>query len=391
MKKLTNVGAIVIGGDFQGLGILRSLSQQGVPTCLLDNEICIARFSRYREKFFKCLSVKNEKAFLDFLKDLVEREGLRGWVVYPTSDETVYFLSKHKAVLEKYLCIPTPSWRVTKYLYDKRLTYQLADSLGISIPKTWYPKSPEEVSELDIPFPVIIKPAIKDNFYPQTKSKAVLADNKAELIEAYKKANSIINSSEIMIQEVIPGRPNNLFSFCSLFKDGRVLARLVARRARQHPMDFGHASTFVETVDIPELEKLGARLLDAVGYYGLSEVEFKYDPRDGRFKLLEANPRTWGWHSIGLRAGVDFSYLLYKDLVGETVVANGFKKGVKWARLVTDIPTAAKEVLKGKMSVADYFKSLKGEKEFAVFSWRDPLPFIVELGLLPYLWKKRGF
>lgn len=386
-----DIGAIIIGGDFQGLGILRSLSREAIPTCILDNEISISRFSRHKERFFTCPSVKNEEIFLSFLEDLVKKEGLEGWVVYPTNDETVYLLSKYKDVLEKYLCIPTPTWEVTKHLYDKRLTHELADRLGISIPKTWYPDSLEDVLRLEIAFPVIIKPTIKDHFYAETKSKAILANNKEELVDAYKKANSIIDSSEITIQDVIPGGPDNLFSFCSLLKGGRVLAKLVARRARQHPMDFGHASTFVETVDIPEVEVIGTKLLKAIDYYGLSEVEFKRDPRDGKFKLLEVNARTWGWHSIGLKAGVDFPYLLYKDLVGETVMANGFKKGVKWVRSVTDTPTVAKEILKGTMTVTDYFRSLSGEKEFAVFSWQDPMPFIVELALLPYFWKKRGF
>lgn len=386
-----DAGAIIIGGDFQGLGILRSLSQKSVPTCLIDNEICIARFSRHREKFFRCPSIDDEKAFLDFLQGLIEKENLGGWTVFPTNDETVCFLSKHKSVLEEHLCIPTPSWKVTKYLYDKRLTYRLAGNLGIPVPRTWYPQSLEEVIQLEAPFPLIIKPAIKDRFYPETKSKVILANNEAELVQAYKKASSIIDSSEIMIQDVIPGGPDNLFSFCSLFKNGEVLARLVARRPRQHPMDFGHASTFVETVSIPELEELGIKLLDAVGYYGLSEVEFKYDSRDGKFKLLEANPRTWGWHTLGLIAGVNFPYLLFQDLTGQNTSANSYKKDVKWVRMLTDFPTAMKEIFKGRMKLRSYLKSLKGKKELAVFSWRDPLPFVVELVLLPYLWKKRGF
>lgn len=390
-QALRNVGAIIIGGDFQGLGILRSLSQQNVPTCLLDSQICIGRFSRYREKFFKCPSVKDGEAFLDFLENLVEKESLRGWVVFPTDDETVYFLSNHKSFLEEHLCIPTPPWGATKYLYDKRLTYQLADDLGIPIPKTWYPRSLEEVLGLEIAFPAIIKPAIKDRFYPEIRSKAVLVNSKAELIDAYERANLIINSSEIMIQDVIPGGPDNLFSFCSLFKNGKVLARLVARRARQHPMDFGHASTFVETVDIPELEVIGKKFLEATGYYGLSEVEFKRDPRDGRFKLLEVNARTWGWHTLGLIAGVNFPYLLFQDLIGQSTSANSYEKDVKWARIITDFPTAMKEIFRGRMKLRGYLKSLKGKKELAVFSWRDPLPFLVELALLPYLWKKKGF
>ena len=58
------------------------------------------------------------------------------------------------------------------------------------------------------------------------------------------------------------------------------------------------------------------RFLKAVDYHGLAELECKRDPRDGPAKLLDVNARTWGYHSIGTAAGVDFPYLLYRDQLG---------------------------------------------------------------------------
>jgi predicted ATP-grasp superfamily ATP-dependent carboligase len=194
-----------------------------------------------------------------------------------------------------------------------------------------------------------------------------------------------------MIQDLIPGGPENLYSFCPFFKDGQTFARVIARRTRQHPMDFGHASTFVETVDIPELEEMGTKLLEAVEYRGICEVEFKYDRRDGTYKLLEVNTRAWGWHKIGLGAGVNFSYLMYKDLIGEEVPVIHDVKPTKWLRMATDLPTVYKEIIKGRLSFREYISSLRGKKEYAIFSWRDPLPFFIEFVISPYLLKKRGF
>ena len=91
----------------------------------------------------------------------------------------------------------------------------------------------------------------------------------------------------------------------------------MAHRMRQHPMDFGRATTLAETVDIPELEVLGSKLLLAAGYEGLAEVEFMFDTRDNTYKLLEVNPRVWGWHTLAGRAGVDLPFLFYQDAVGE--------------------------------------------------------------------------
>ena len=156
-------------------------------------------------------------------------------------------------------------------------------------------------------------------------------------------------------------------------------------------MDFGHATTYAETVDIPELEEIAAKILGLLGFYGLSEVEFMLDPRDGIYKLLEINARPWGWHTLAIGAGVDLPYLLYQDMLGEEGQQNDFDKNTKWIRLTTDIPTVIAEIFKGRLKVTDYANSLKGKRQFAVLSIRDPLPFIAELLMLPYLWRKRGF
>lgn len=388
---MRKTGVVVIGGDYQGLGVIRSLGRQGIPVYLLDSEACIGMASKFTTKFFHCPSPEDENLLLEFLLSLAEEEKLNKWVVYPTDDETVKVLSINKRLLEKYYKIPTPDWAVSQILYNKKLTYKLAEKIDIDIPRTVYPKDINEVSQIDLAFPVIVKPVSQGRFYQKTKKKALKARDKTELIKIYKKTEALLDSSEIMIQEVITGGPENLFSFCSLFKEGIPLAKLVAKRSRQHPMDFGRASTFVETVDIPELEELGTKFLNAINYYGLSEVEFMWDPRDKRYKLLEINARTWGWHTMGNIAGVDFPLLLFKDLMGEEVRSNSFCKGVKWIRILTDTPLAFKEILKGKLRINDYLLSLKGEKEYAVWSLRDLLPFVMEFLLLPYLWKKRGF
>ena len=384
-------GAIIIGGHFQGLGVMRALATKGVEVVLLDHEPCLARFSHYLGKYFQCPDIRDEKRFLDFLCRLVTRERLEGWVIFPTDDETVFFLSNHRDRLNGMYRITTPSWSVVKYAYNKKQSYRLAEKIGIPIPKTIYPENENDLVKIDHPFPLLVKPAVMSNFFRITGEKVFRARNYEELTEMYRKTRSIINPSEILIQEEIPDVSKNLYSFCPLFKDRKVLARITAKRSRQHPMDFGQASTFAETVNIPELEELGTHLLSAMDFYGLCEVEFIQDPRDGKFKFLEVNPRVWGWHTLAIRAGVNLPYLLYLDMLNEKVQNGYFKKGVKWVHLATDIPTVASEIAKGKMGLKEYLNSIKGEKEFAVFSMNDPLPFFGELFLIPYLWKRRGF
>ena len=120
-----------------------------------------------------------------------------------------------------------------------------------------------------------------------------------------------------MIQDLIPGGGEQQFAYCAFFKDGRAMASMVVRRRRQHPPEFGRASTFVEAIELPILETLSERFLRAINYYGLVELEYKLDPRDGQYKLLDVNGRTWGYHTLGSGAGVDFPYLLFADQMGE--------------------------------------------------------------------------
>ncbi|MGA2814561.1 MAG: ATP-grasp domain-containing protein, partial [Candidatus Acidiferrum sp.] len=181
------------------------------------------------------------------------------------------------------------------------------------------------------------------------------------------------------------------FGYCAFFKDGEALASRVSRRRRQHPHDFGRASTFVETVEHPEIEALSKKLLSGINYYGLVEVEFKEDPRDGQFKLLDINARTWGYHTLGAAAGVDFSYMLYRDQLGEPVTAARARAGASWMRMLTDFPTAVLDIANGRISFSEYFRTLRTFDTEAVFSLKDPLPGIMECLLLPYLIVKRGF
>jgi predicted ATP-grasp superfamily ATP-dependent carboligase len=161
-----------------------------------------------------------------------------------------------------------------------------------------------------------------------------------------------------------------------------VLASLTAQRRRQLPRDFGHRSTFVETVRSEPVETAARRLLAAVRYSGLVEVEFKYDRRDDSYKLLDVNLRPWGWHSLGARAGVDFCYLAWLQAWGRPVPARSARVGVRWMREIVDPFAAATELWRGELSPRQYLASFAPPIELAVLAWDDPAPAARELANL---------
>src|SRR5271157_4589880 len=88
------VGALVIGGDYQGLGIVRSLGRRQIPVCVIDDETSIARFSRYATHAVSVPNLREEKLTVDAILTIGRRLGLGGWVLYPTRDETVAALAR---------------------------------------------------------------------------------------------------------------------------------------------------------------------------------------------------------------------------------------------------------------------------------------------------------
>jgi D-aspartate ligase len=386
-----DVGALVVGGDYVGLGIVRSLGRNGVPVCIVDDERSIARFSRFATYGERVPDLRDEQRAVETVLEVGCRLGLRGWVLYPTREETVAAFSRNRAMLAQHFRVPTPGWDTVRWAWDKRNTYRLADELAIPTPRTWYPQRLEDLGGIDADPPYAIKPGIKEHFFYATKAKAWRADSRAELAERFERAVAVTGPGEIMVQELIPGGGDQQFSYCAFFKDGAGVASMVARRRRQHPPEFGRASTFVETTDLPLLETLSERFLQAIGYYGLVEIEYKLDPRDGRYKLLDVNARAWGYHSLGQRAGVDFPFLLFADQLGEQIAPCRARAGVRWVRLVTDLPTAAYQLAHGQLDWRRYLRSLVGFDVEAVFSLEDPFPAVAEIALIPYLSRKRGF
>lgn len=385
------VGAIVVGGCFQGLGIVRSLGRHNVPVCIIDDERSISRFSRYATYAVQVANLRDERETVNTVLEVGRRFGLEGWVLYPTRDETVAAFSRYRSELMEQFRVPTPDWDVIRWAWDKRNTYRLAGELGIPAPRTWYPQDLSELEKIEVDLPLVIKPAIKEHFIYATKAKAWRANTRQDLVERFQQAAALVGPGEVMIQELIPGDGQQQFSYCAFFKDGRAVGSMVAQRLRQHPPEFGRASTFVRTIELPILESLSERILQAIKYYGLVELEYKLDLRDGQYKLLDINARTWGYHSLGQQAGVDFPYLLFSDQIGEAAEACKAQAGVRWVRLVTDLATGAVEIMDGHLGLRTYLQSLKGIDVESVFSRKDPLPGIVELALIPYLFAKRGF
>jgi D-aspartate ligase len=385
----STLGALVVGGDHPGLGVVRSLGRRGIPVYVIDDQLCISRFSRFAKQVIRVPDILDERKTVDSVLEIGRRFNLRNWVLIPTRDETVAAFSRYRDELAEFFTVTTGEWESVQWAWDKKKTYDLAQKLEIPCPGTFNPKCANDLSSLYDRLPLAIKPAIKENFFYATGAKAWRCDSIEQLHGNYDRAVRQIQPEEILVQEIIPGDGSEQYSWCAFVRDGQPHSTLIARRLRQHPREFGRAATYVETAEAPVIDELSGRFVRAIHYHGLIEIEYKRDPRDGRYKLLDVNARAWGFHALGAAAGVDFSWLLYADVLGIPVEPVRARPGVGWLRLLTDVPTALSDLIHGSISPAAYLKSLFATRVESVFAWFDPLPFLAELILLPWIIVKK--
>ena len=350
-SKLLNVRppAIVVDVGFvNGLSAIRSLRRAGVRVFAVDHKPSALGFrSRYATKVVAPSPLADEEGFVEALR------ALGPGVVFATHDEGLRAIARHRDSLE--LLCPFP--RDLERLQKKRVQLDAA----LHTPDTRYPESATEAvaAAQEIGFPVLLKPSEPVGFRQQYGKQAVICNTASEVEEAYGQ----IEPWEPMVQDLIPGGDDELYTLGAYLSESlEPLGLFCGRKLIQTPPGIGTAR-LAEAVWVDEVVDAGLHLLRALGCNGLSQVEFKRDPRDGKFKLMEVNPRLWQWHSLARASGVDLPLIAYRDLTGEPVEAvrmNGGRR--KWAILL----------MPGERPVVPRPPFVE-----ATWAWRDPKPAVV--------------
>lgn len=390
MKNKNKPGIIVIEGHVQGLANTRALGRAGVPVVVVDKDNCIARYSKYCKRYFKCPDYRTD-AFAEFLITLAKKEGLQGWGLVPSNDHAVYTIARHRNRLAEVFKVITPGQDIIDNIYKKHRLLSLANSIQIPIPLTWYPEGLEELDMDKILFPVMIKGKEGLTFYKATGQKVFVASNPLELTDIIRQLPRSIKISDIFIQEIIPtDERNKTISFTAFCIDGEVKAHWTGIKLREHPPKFG-TSTFSQSILNMEVVSLSNKLLKELKYTGVAEVEYLLDLRTGEYKLIEINARTWLWVGLAVKCGINYPLMIYNYLNGiEMEYPQEYIVGMRWMNRVTDIVQASKSIIRGNMSIGEYLRSLKGKKEFAIYDHSDRKPAVMFILLLPYLALKRG-
>ncbi len=362
-----------------GLDIIRDLSADGIPLLALDaNPRALGLRSRLAAGSVCPDPRDDEDAFVAYLESLGPRFSRRP-VLFPTHDQYIWPVSKNAASLEKWFLIPFSRWETMRRLHDKRAQMEAAWRVGVDTPKTVFVDSDDDLERgaEEIGFPAIFKPVESLAFKTRFRRHVLEIGSKEELLRTY---DAVRDCGTLMLQDIVPGGDEELYTLGSyLDAQSRPLAVFTGHKLRQHPPRFGHVSMAVSRW-VPELAEAGLRLLHELGYHGVSQVEFKRDPRDGKYRLMEVNARHWMWHSLATASGVNLSLAAYRDAVGDPYMAPRQTDGKKWVVALTDARDAFSGWRKGEQKLRPWLRSYRGVRVDGIYSLRDPLPGVLITG-----------
>ena len=317
------VVAVVFGvGESQGgLGIMRGLGRMRVPVVAVGEKDSVGFRSRYAiESHVSPDPHGQPEEFIRLMLALGRRLQAEGRcaVLFPTRDSVVELFARRSAELREFFICHLPDYQVIRNCSDKEAQVRLARDLDIPAPRTFFdnelPELHRALAAGELKFPLILKAKKELPAGLKKKFRLIIIEDDLQLRQAL--AGVAANNIPFLIQEIIPGADDQLYTFGScMARSGKVTAVFTGRKLRQQPPKFGICRVG-ESKPVETIARDGARLLRALKFYGISQVETKFDARDGRYKLMEVNPRAWSWIALPVGMGVNIPYAYLCDALG---------------------------------------------------------------------------
>lgn len=382
MKKYKNV-AIVLGGGINGLGIVRNLGRNGVDVYCVSDKVDEAMYSRYCTRHFVFPHIQENKTILKSFLNRIQK-GLADFaIVFPTTDLFSLHLSQMSEDLEDNYHVLLPKPETVETLVNKRKFYHSISNHRLPHPATFFPESVKDAIEIGktLKYPIFMKPSISQIFGRRYGKKGFMAYSANELIRYYRQVSKY--QIDLVFQEVIPGSADRMYGIAGYFdKSCHPKALFGYHKLRSWPPMFGIGS-LIESIALPEIAEIkgiAESYLHHIGYCGIMDAEFKRDPRDGVFKFIEINARSWVQNSLPTKCGINIILKAYLDSIGESVrYSEDYETGVKWINSLDDLRSSIRT---SHVGLRDKLITLKGIRDCAFFSIDDIVPWIASKILL---------
>jgi predicted ATP-grasp superfamily ATP-dependent carboligase len=374
----TSAPVLVLGANFHGsLGIIRSLGELGITVYGTYSDVRgPAAYSRFCKEAFEWRypSGSDQECIQELLK-IGEQIG-RPCILIPTWDETAVFVAEHHTELSRRFIFPQQDADLAKNLVNKKQMYHLAKKFGVPTAEITLPKSRADVEQFAhcAKFPVMLKANDGNRLKRRVNRKMIMVKTPEELIDFYLEMEDPENP-DLMLQEYIPSHAGVDWMFNGYFNsDSECLIGFTGQKLRQTPVYTGMTSLGIcRTNSI--LMKRTCDWMKQLGYKGILDIGYRYDHRDGEYKVLDVNPRIGATFRLFLgRDQMDVARALYLDMTGQTVPHSVCREGRKWM-VELDVKSCIDYYHDGNLTLRGWWESLRGVEEFGYFRRDDLRPF----------------
>ncbi|MBP2706885.1 hypothetical protein JOL79_24050 [Microbispora sp. RL4-1S] len=362
-----------------GLGVARTLGRAGIPVYgVHEDRLAPAGLSRYAAGRFVWPTAGQEEHRRQLLAGIEWVAGRIGRpaVLVPTDDHAAIFVADHADTLRRWFLFAAPSAELVREVTDKAALHRRCRDLGVPVPEaTVITDSAGLLAYAETAsFPVVAKRAVP----------TLLADGRrARSTRILRGAADLLRtdvSSPVLLQEHIPAGPGDdwLFhGYCDASSE--CLAGFTGRKLRSFPADAGE--TALGRVERNRtLEDQARSLLAALGYRGAVSLDYRYDRRDGTYRLLDFNPRVGAvFRLFTTGSGVDVVRALHLDLTGRPVPRDGAVDGRALMVEGYDVRSSWSSLAAGGLTPRQWWSSLRSVRETAWIAADDPVPAVVAL------------
>ena len=304
---------ILDGGNQNTLATVRNLGKAGHEIHVVaTGKNSLALFSKYCFRYYILPDPRSkDDEYMVALIELLKQ--VQFDVLLPMGFRSYQLCAANADAIRQYTSLTITSKENISLASDKRLTYDLAERVGVPIPKTFKIDSLEELKKIETDFPVVIKSSFESG-----TNVVEYAFSKIEMVQKFEQMvvkHQFKPEDYPIIQQYITGEGYGFFAY---YDKGTCKAFFMHHRLREYPVT-GGASVCAESFYDDVLINSGKKLLDALKWDGVAMVEFKKHG-DGEYKLMEINPKFWGSLELALASGVNFPEMILKRAKAEPVI-----------------------------------------------------------------------
>jgi predicted ATP-grasp superfamily ATP-dependent carboligase len=369
--------AVILGGEANALSVSRSLARLGARVYALNEPAACARYSRTCRWVPLPATEGAEDAWARFLLG-AESDYLKGAVVLACSDAGIQVLARHREALLTRYRLDDCNVPAQLDMLDKLATYRHALAAGVATPRFWVAESREQLLSVrqELVYPLIVKPRVAHRAGKHFNSKHTFATNFDQVLAACEAERAA--AVDVLLMEWVPGGDDHLCSYYTYLDEaGNHLFQFTKRVIRRYPTGMGPA-TYHITDWVPQIVEPAKALFKQAGLRGLANVEFKRDPRDGKYKIIECNARFTASNCLVESSGFDLAAFVYRRIVGlPQLNLAEYKLGLRLWDPVVDTLSFLELRRLGEMSLSGWARSLMHRQTFPYFRWSDPLPALV--------------